>query len=108
MRRPMLAATMLLTFLGTAALAQSAADHGAHHPDQKDAPAVGPVTPAGGTAQHRPVSGQDGRQYADARHDAHDGHDASVRHRLHGRRGWAACRCKASEHAGRELDVNQL
>lgn len=60
MRRPMLAATMLLTFLGTAALAQSAADHGAHHPDQKDAPAVGPVTPPAAPRSTAPSPGKMG------------------------------------------------
>ena len=45
MRRAMLAVATLLSFLGTSALAQPAADHQAHHPDQKDVPAASPATP---------------------------------------------------------------
>ncbi|MHC2563783.1 Spy/CpxP family protein refolding chaperone [Bradyrhizobium liaoningense] len=45
MRHQMLAAALLLPLLGNSSLAQSPADHQAHHPDQKDAPATGPATP---------------------------------------------------------------
>jgi hypothetical protein len=45
MRRPTLAAALLLTILASPSLAQSAADHQAHHPDQKEAPAAKPTTP---------------------------------------------------------------
>ncbi|MBR1130318.1 Spy/CpxP family protein refolding chaperone [Bradyrhizobium iriomotense] len=45
MRRPALAAALLLTVLGNPLLAQSPAEHQGHHPDQKDAPAANPATP---------------------------------------------------------------
>ncbi|UVO29690.1 Spy/CpxP family protein refolding chaperone [Bradyrhizobium arachidis] len=45
MRRPTLAATLLLAILGSPALAQSPAEHQGHHPDQKEAPAAKPTTP---------------------------------------------------------------
>lgn len=46
MRHPMLAATLLLTFLGTSAFAQSPAEHQGHHPDQTDTQATRPSTPS--------------------------------------------------------------
>lgn len=46
MRHPMLAATLLLTFLGTSAFAQSPAEHQGHHPDQTETQATRPSTPS--------------------------------------------------------------
>ncbi|MHB0771960.1 Spy/CpxP family protein refolding chaperone [Bradyrhizobium sp. 5.13L] len=46
MRHPMLAATLLLTFLGTSAFAQSPAEHQGHHPDQSETQATKPSTPS--------------------------------------------------------------
>jgi hypothetical protein len=45
MRRPALAAALLLSILGSPSLAQSPAEHEGHHPDQKEAPAAKPTTP---------------------------------------------------------------
>jgi uncharacterized small protein (DUF1192 family) len=42
----MLAATLLLTFLGTSAFAQSPAEHQGHHPDQTETQATRPSTPS--------------------------------------------------------------
>jgi len=48
MRHATLAAALLLTSLSYPSWAQSPADHEAHHPDQKEAPAAKPATPAPG------------------------------------------------------------
>lgn len=45
MGRPTLAATLLLTMLAGPSLAQSAAEHQGHHPEQKEAPAATPAAP---------------------------------------------------------------
>lgn len=58
--RSVLAATMLLTFLSAPALAQSPADHGAHHPDQKAAPAASPATPPEAPRDSVPSQGKMG------------------------------------------------
>lgn len=60
MRHPVLAATPLLTLLGTSALAQSPADHQAHHPDQNDTPAASPATPSEAPRSIAPSPGRMG------------------------------------------------
>ena len=45
MRQSMLAAALLLLTLNSPSLAQSPADHQAHHPDEAQAPAAQPATP---------------------------------------------------------------
>jgi hypothetical protein len=60
MRRPSLAATLLLTMFGTSSLAQSPADHQAHHPDQKEAPAAKPTTPPEAPRSTGPAQGMMG------------------------------------------------
>ncbi|MBR0714029.1 Spy/CpxP family protein refolding chaperone [Bradyrhizobium liaoningense] len=45
MRSPTLAATLLLTILGSPSLAQSPSEHQSHHPDQKEAPAANQTAP---------------------------------------------------------------
>lgn len=47
MRRPTFAATLLLTMLAGPSLAQSAAEHQGHHPEQKEVPAAPPEAPGG-------------------------------------------------------------
>ncbi|WP_456744089.1 Spy/CpxP family protein refolding chaperone [Bradyrhizobium sp. USDA 4354] len=56
----MLATALLLTFLGTPALAQSPAEHQGHHPDQKDAPAASPATPPEAPRSTAPSQGKMG------------------------------------------------
>ncbi|MBB4372697.1 hypothetical protein GGD63_005507 [Bradyrhizobium sp. cir1] len=60
MRRPALAAALLLTVLGNPSLAQSPAEHQGHHPDQKDAPATSPATPPDAPRSKAPSQGKMG------------------------------------------------
>ncbi len=60
MRYQMLAAALLLLLLGNSSLAQSPADHQAHHPDQKDAPATSPATPPEAPHSTAPSQGRMG------------------------------------------------
>jgi len=60
MRHPTLAATLLLTMLAGPSLAQSAAEHQGHHPDQKEVPAATPAAPPeapGGTGPSQGMMG---------------------------------------------------
>ncbi|EIG62848.1 Spy/CpxP family protein refolding chaperone [Bradyrhizobium sp. WSM1253] len=61
MRRPTVAATLLLTMLAGPSLAQSAAEHQGHYPEQKEAPTATPATPAeapGGTGSSQGMVGR--------------------------------------------------
>jgi hypothetical protein len=60
MRHPTLTAALLLTILGSPSLAQSPADHQAHHPDQKETPAAKPATPPEAPRSTNPSQGMMG------------------------------------------------
>lgn len=65
MRHPMLAATLLLTFLGTSAFAQSPAEHQGHHPDQTETQATRPSTPSETPRDTGPSHGKMGGRMMD-------------------------------------------